>query len=556
MISGSSPRERQIRRCVLGIACAVVLLTGCGSPHSQPAAAKRNTPGAATAAAAVAVSTSPPAEQRQGSPRGETRLDGPTTADEPAPDAAADRPPPRRRPPGFGPAQMPTGPRTFADLIASEPQSAETPAAVAAPLAREHGELLIDDTKAAVGGIRKLVGKHLALYTDVLPHPEVDDLTDAFDAAVPQWCRYFGIPSEQGAAWKITAFLMQDRDRFAAAGMYPDDLPPFPHGFQRGGYFWVYEQADAYYRRHLLLHEGTHAFMAHFFDSLGPPWYAEGMAELLGTHRWQDGQLTLAYLPRDKSETPGWGRIKIIKDEAAAHRGLMPQAIMEFGPTAHREVQPYGWCWGLATFLDTHPRSQEAFRQLRDKVRDPHLTSWFQQQLLDAWPDLNEEWQLFVMNLDYGYEVGREVIERKTADSLPPEGGTATIAADRGWQSSGFRLEGGEGYRVEASGRYQLGQSSDIWWCEPGGITLHYHQGRPLGLLLGAIRDDSRPLAGLTPLARPAVIGLGTTLDVPSPGTLYLRINESAAGLGDNAGQLQVRITRLQETAKPSPDEG
>ena len=539
-------------RCVLriaGIACAAAFLTACGSSDNRPAAANKKPPAttdsAAPGASLANSATSPATENRRESPHDGAPRDGQAEADGQDADSAPDRPPPRRRPPGFGPAQMPTGPRTFADLIASDPQATDTPAAVAAPFAREHGQLLIDDTKAAVGGIRKLAGKHLALYTDVLPHPEVDDLTEAFDAAVPQWCRYFEIPLEQAASWKITAFLMQEKNRFAAAGMYPDDLPPFPHGYQRGDYFWVYEQSDAYYRRHLVLHEGTHAFMDHFLRSLGPPWYAEGMAELLGTHRWQDGQLTLAHLPQDKSETPGWGRIKIIKDEAAANRGLMPAAIMDFGPTAHRQVEPYGWCWGLAVFLDTHPRTQDAFRQLRGKVRDPDLTSWFQQQLKGDWPQLNEEWQLFVMNLDYGYDVGREVIERQAARPLPPEGGTATLVADRGWQSSGFRLEGGGRYRLEASGRYQIGQSSGVWWCEPGGITLHYHQGRPLGLLLGAVRDDDQPPGGLTPLARPTAIGLETALDVPSSGTLYLRINESAAGLHDNAGQLQVRIRKL-----------
>jgi len=209
---------------------------------------------------------------------------------------------------------------------------------------------------------------------------------------------------------------MQEKNRFVGAGMLPADLPPFPNGYQRGKCLWVYNQAHGYYRRHLLLHEGTHAFMDHFLGALGPPWYAEGMAELLGTHRWQDGQLTLGYVPKDKTETPGWGRVKIIKDEAAAGRARMPAAIMDYGPTAHQRNEPYGWCWGLATFLDAHPRCQEAFRQLRGMVRKPELTDWFRQQLQADWPDINEEWQLFVMNLDYGYDVGREAISKLEGD--------------------------------------------------------------------------------------------------------------------------------------------
>jgi hypothetical protein len=53
-------------------------------------------------------------------------------------------------------------------------------------------------------------------------------------------------------------------------------------------------------------------------------------------------------------------------------------------------------------------------------------------------------------------------------------------------------------------------------------------------------------LAGLTPLARPEVVGVETTLTVRTPGTLYLKVNESAAGLSDNAGQIEIRIARTE----------
>jgi len=544
MVFASICHVRRGVSALLRTLCILAAVTGCGPADRKPAAAKKKSPSAAASVAANKVDDAArPASAKQ--------LESPNPNSQPDTDdvetqAAGALPPARRLPPGFGPAQMPTGPRTFADLIASEQGASESPAAVTGSPARsgDAADLMIDDTKAAVGGIRKLGGKHLALYTDLLPDPDVDDLTAVFDVAVPLWCLYFDVPAERAANWHLTGFLMGEKNRFIAAGMLPADLPPFPNGYHRGKYLWVYEQKEAYYRRHLLLHEGTHAFMEEFLGSIGPPWYAEGMAELVGTHRWQDGQLTLAHVPQNKSETPGWGRIKIIQDEAAANRGLMPEAIMDFGPTAHRQLEPYGWCWGLAAFLDEHPRTQHAFRQLRGMVRDPQLTSWFQQQLQADWPNLNEEWQLFVMNLDYGYDVGRTAIVRTEARPLPQDGATATIVADRGWQATGFRLEGDTTYRLEASGRYQVGRSSGIWWCEPNGITLHYHQGRPLGLLLGAVRDDTRPLAGLTPLARPEVVGAEMRLRVRMPGTLYLRINESAARLSDNAGQLTVRITR------------
>ncbi len=447
--------------------------------------------------------------------------------------------------------------RSLADLVTDGPgndadAAAKTPV-VLTVTPRGKG-LPINDNKAFATGIRKLTSEHLTLYTDVPPSSEVDELPDAFDAAVPLWCEYFEVDPLDVMDWHMTGFVMQEKARFQGAGMLPADLPAFANGFQRGRYLWLYDQADAYYRRHLLLHEGTHAFMGLIVGGLGPPWYAEGMAELLGTHHWQEGKLTLAYMPKEKTETPGWGRIKIVKDELAAGRGMMPDNIMAYNAQAHLRNEPYGWCWALAAFYDSHPRSQKAFRQLRKMVRTAGLTQWFKQQVRDDWADLSEDWQLFVMNLEYGYDVERSAIVRKTAQAMPPSGATATIAADRGWQSTGILLTEGLSYDIRATGRYQVAETKDdvaqtskIWWCEPGGVTIHYFQGRPLGMLLGAVRNDAEPLGGSTPLLAPETIGLGKIFTPQTSGTLYLKINESPADLSDNQGQITVRVQPAHE---------
>jgi hypothetical protein len=291
-----------------------------------------------------------------------------------------------------------------------------------------------------------------------------------------------------------------------------------------------------------VLHEGTHAFMDLVLGELGPAWYAEGTAELMGTHCWQDGRLTLRYMPPDKTATPGWGRIKIVKDEVAAGRGMMPTNILQYGPQAHLRNEPYGWCWAFAAFLDAHPKYQQAFRTLRAQLGRGNLTQTLEQALSRDWGELSEEWQLFVMNLEYGYDVARAAIVRKPAQVIRPSGSTAVIQADRGWQSSGLRLDAGVAYQITATGRYQIGETTGIWWCEPGGVTIRYYQGLPIGTLQGAVRDDQQPLRGLTPLAKPQTIGLAHTLTPQKSGTLYLKINESAADLGDNQGQITVHV--------------
>jgi hypothetical protein len=507
--------------------CSTALL-GCGK-HSPATAGKASAPPA---------SPSAPVETRQpatpASPQAQPPAQRPNASPEATPTPAKPKPEPKSEPPR----------RSLAELLDQADDGTFAPPFMPGQPARppRSSTIPIDDAKAAAAGIRKLPGQHLTLYTDVPSQPVVDELPEVFDAAVPEWCRYFGLDPLEVADWHMTGFLIQEKNRFQGTGLMPADLPPFLNGYQRGPYVWAYEQSDAYYRRHLLLHEGVHGFMNLLIGGIGPPWYAEGMAELLSTHRWQDGRIEVAYMPEDKTETPGWGRIKIVRDDLQAGRGMMPISIMNYGPQAHLQNEPYGWCWALAAFLDGHPAYRDRFRSLFHRVREPDLTQACQQLFAEDWIDLNEQWQIFVVDLDYGYDLERAAVQRRPSAALPPGGATVTVDAARGWQSTGIRLEAGQAYRLVASGRYQVAETTEIWWCEPGGVTIRYHQGRPLGLLVGAVRDDSQPLDGLSPLTRPEPVGLARDWIPETGGTLYLKINESSAQLADNQGQLTVRI--------------
>ncbi len=182
-------------------------------------------------------------------------------------------------------------------------------------------------TKLALesAGIRKLTSKHLVLYTDVPSSPEVDRLPAVFDQAVPQWAEYFGIDPAKTANWQ-------------AAGVSHRRPPPVRRarpdaGRQRRIHQRHFDRLASsgctisrrdYYRRHLLLHEGTHVFMVAFLGGCGPGWYMEGTAELFGTHRSTSntGQLTLRIMPRSRDEVPMLGRIKLIHDAIADDRTL------------------------------------------------------------------------------------------------------------------------------------------------------------------------------------------------------------------------------------------
>src|SRR5690606_17118461 len=170
---------------------------------------------------------------------------------------------------------------------------------------------------------------------------------------------------------------------------------------------WFVEQSTDYYRRHLLLHEGVHGLMHTRLGGVGPAWYAEGIAELLGTHRLADGQLTLPYFPANKLEAPDWGRVKLVADSLAAGRRYSAGDMLSLGARGMTENEYYGWCWAFCAFLDGHPRYQARFRELRVHVTDCDFNSGFRAAFNDDWDRLNHEWDLFIGRLEYGYDISR-----------------------------------------------------------------------------------------------------------------------------------------------------
>ena len=264
----------------------------------------------------------------------------PQAAARPAPSPVADNAPPPDPAAAGAPPQQSR--RTFAEMAAET----DWPGGEADPAEERPAEPSrpgIDDERLAAVGIRKIPGRHLTLYTDLPSDPQIDDLPASFDAAVPLWAAYFEIEAARTDDWHVAGSLMQNKERFQRAGLLPDDLPPFLHGFQQGYELWLYEQPSAYYRRHLLLHEGVHAFMKHFLGGAGPPWYMEGTAELLATHSWDEGRLTLPQFPRSRESTAHWGRIKIIQDDVKAGKGKSLEDVFRYDERAHLNVEPYAW---------------------------------------------------------------------------------------------------------------------------------------------------------------------------------------------------------------------
>ncbi len=404
----------------------------------------------------------------------------------------------------------------------------------------------VDESAARRAGIRRLDGRHLTLYTDLPARPAVDELPRVYDAAVAPWARYLGIEPSRVARWKLTGFLMRRKATFQTLGLLPDRLPPFRHGYQLGGALWAYDKPSDYYRRHLVLHEGVHGIMRQFLRGTGRPWFREGMAELLATHEWDGKRLRVDIMPARREDVPLLGRIKVVREAVARRRPLDLQQIFQYPDVT--SVDQYAWCWAACYFLSHHPRYATRFRRLLKVCRQPVR---FQSEVAGLFPPddrtLDEDWQLFVDELDYGYDLPRAVVDYQAGRPWSSNTRTGQVDVTRSWHSSGMRLERGTTYELRVEGRYRIavGRDGRPWMSEANGITIHYHRGRPVGMLLAAVRPDDWSPGKRSALLDPIPVGTGTTIRVEQSGTLYWRINEHPKTLHDNQGTLQVTVRRI-----------
>ncbi len=416
----------------------------------------------------------------------------------------------------------------------------------------------LDDAKLEQAGIRKISGTHLTLYTDVVSAAAVDELPRVFDLAVPKWCEYFGIDLETVARWHVVGCLVKDKDLFRSSGLLPADLPPFTFGYAKRDRFWLYEVNDSsdYYRRHLMLHEGTHAIMFAMLKGAGAPWYKEGIAELMATHYWNDEEeadedkLTLRYFPDDVEDFPKLGRIKIIQDSVAAGRRLKTSDVMNFPAQAFLKNNAYAWAWALSAFLDGSSRYQQAFGDLRGSVQqgDAIFNAKTRHFFEGKWMFMLDEWQIYLTEMEHHYDLEAMAIDFSTPLQIKGDRAVVDVESTAGWQNTGLRLNSGQTYSLTASGRVQLAEEPEVWWSEPNGISIRYHLGMPRGLLLAVIRPEREAFDRESIFLRPIGIGPGKDLTIKKSGTLYLRINDSPGELLDNDGTYQVIVQRKTET--------
>lgn len=390
-------------------------------------------------------------------------------------------------------------------------------------------------------------GKHIDLTTDLAAASEAETLVASFDAAAEQWLRFWKRGDASIADWKVTAYVMRDKDSFQAKGLIPDHIPEFPFGYAQGDTIWVLAQKSEYYTRHLLLHEGEHSFAFSQFGGAGPTWFMEGTAELLATHQGEGAQTRINAIPTDRESVPYWGRFKRMNQ--VRQDGEVPtlESVMRYQPSLSGDVATYGWSWAATLLLQAYPEYHDALHAAAEDADDgPGFNRrFFQQVTQQKWPVLSARWRMMCWDLDYGFDWSRERISISEADPIwKGQPLQVKVAANMGWQSAAVRFNPGTRIRLQPSGQIVLDSEPKPWVSEPPGVTVRYHRGRPLGQLLACVLPNA---PGRGPTLQPLeikAIEAETTLEIKRHSWLLLRVNDGVGELANNQGAYDVVISK------------
>ena len=400
-------------------------------------------------------------------------------------------------------------------------------------------------------GIQLFESRRLKLFTDIEAE-SAKPLPPLADQAFDEFEKYFGKlpPAADGEEFQINGFLIKDKEKFREAGLLREELRDQLHGRQIGYQFWMMEQPSDYYRRHLLLHEMTHTFMQAIPRAIVPVAYLEGMAEHFGTHRLSaDGRLTLRIMPHNRADFRGHDRLFLIR-QYVRDRGV-PELLdlLNWEPSTFRIFNDsYPLAWGACVFLDLHPHTRDRFRRTARSLTDPQAWEKFEEQLQPDGADILTEWTLFAAEAWEGFDFDRMAIEFRAGQRLSELAHDADkpfrveIRSNRGWQSSEVLVEKGRSYDLRATGRFTLADKPKPWASEADGITFRYHNGRPLGQLLGAIRASEKVDGESESMLNVHSLGTKIRFEAPRTGTLYLRLNDHPGELTDNKGTVLVEF--------------
>ncbi len=284
-------------------------------------------------------------------------------------------------------------------------------------------------------------------------------------------------------------------------------------------------------RHSVVQHEAVHAFCALAFKTIGPVWYAEGMAEL--GNNWRPGEkavnvdsVVIDYLT---SSTP-----KKMADIVAA------------GQITGDSWQAYAWRWALCHLLANNDNYSRRFKKLGIAMMSGGEDS-FERAFGKVAKNISFEYDQFVENFGNGYRVDLCQWDWGVAASnLDGNGRTkTTVDSQAGWQPTKVEVRTGVSYQYVANGEWKLSPREKL-------MTAKGRSGR--GQLVGAIlTEDPKTGFHLSPAIR---LGKQGQFSATETGQLYLRCEDSWTELDDNEGEILVHLRRTPKKKTETPTSG
>ena len=288
-------------------------------------------------------------------------------------------------------------------------------------------------------------------------------------------------------------------------------------------------------------HEAVHAYCQQTFGSVGPLWYAEGMAEM-GQY-WREGNLEVSCHP---------GVLEHIQ-KAQPKRTM--REILDTNRQAGDTWENYAWRWALCHLLANNPNYKAQFRPLGVGLLLEQAVS-FEETYGAVADQISFEYDFFLNHIDRGYRVDLCAWDWKRKFATPPPGGTpiaAKVKAAAGWQPSGATLTAGTPYAYTASGTWQTAKDAKPVAADGGDKGKKNAPGRLVGIIMRASEpgqrfDISKPFE----LSEPFDLSEQGTFTPTSHGRLFLRCFDQWNELADNSGTVSFKL-KLAAVGDPLP---
>jgi len=396
-------------------------------------------------------------------------------------------------------------------LVAENPASARV-AARGDDLLRRRHQALSAEPRAEPRLVRS---RHFAFLTDVSDR-EAAVILDTLETMVGLLEKYFG-RRQQGI---VEGFIVHD------LAVWPEGVLVEPEGVAK-----IREPAGVCFTRtfgprrsavlyacddvQVIQHECTHGWCHLAFGSVGPPWLAEGVAELGAW--WRAGGTAVEVDPRIL------GHLR-----SARPRPTLAEVTAPGRPADWRD---YAWRWALCHLLAHDPNYADRFPRLAVALMEGRPGAGFEEAFGQQAVQLAFDYDRFLDHVGNGYRVDLTSWPWKTPARLLADGGRAeaTVDARRGWQSSGVRVEAGSVYVFVAKGSWTTAAAAEA--VGPEGAA----DGR--GMLVGALFSEET-------LGAPVPIRAGLHWIAPADGVVMLRCDDAWGELADNAGTMTVTVRR------------